>query len=102
MAASGFDLHGSGSPSSGDGSDGDVYMDLDNGDTYLKATGAWTLIGSIQGETGATGADGDDATLSAVTTLATDGNGTASGTYVDTELQAALDKIDEIITALTV
>lgn len=37
-----------GSPSAGLGSDGDVYIDADNGDIYQKITGSW----SLQGEPG--------------------------------------------------
>lgn len=37
---------GNGAPSAGLGSDGDVYIDADNGDIYLKVTGSWVLQGS--------------------------------------------------------
>jgi hypothetical protein len=39
-------LTGSGAPGAGLGSDGDVYIDGDNGDIYEKVAGSWNLIGS--------------------------------------------------------
>lgn len=35
-----------GSPSGGLGNDGDVYIDADQGDIYLKITGSWSLQGT--------------------------------------------------------
>lgn len=43
------DYAGSGVPDSGLGSDGETYIDLDNGDTYKKDSGSWVHIGSVQG-----------------------------------------------------
>lgn len=40
---------GSGVPSSGLGSDGESYLNGDNGDIYLKASGAWGFLGTIRG-----------------------------------------------------
>ena len=39
-------LTGNGAPGAGLGSDGDVYIDADQGDIYLKITGSWSLQGS--------------------------------------------------------
>ena len=36
-------LDGSGVPSNGLGNDGDYYLNNDNGDTYEKASGTWSL-----------------------------------------------------------
>ena len=50
---------GTGAPSSGLGSDDDLYLDLAAPYTlYKKVTGAWVSQGSLQGPTGATGATG--------------------------------------------
>lgn len=38
---------GSGAPSAGLGSDGDQYIDTDDGDIYTKVAGTWTLQGNI-------------------------------------------------------
>ena len=53
-------LTGSGTPGSGTGSDGDFYLNTDNGDYYTKASGAWTLQGNLTGPAGSDGADGAD------------------------------------------
>jgi hypothetical protein len=37
---------GNGAPGAGLGSDGDIYIDADNGDIYEKAVGSWSLLGS--------------------------------------------------------
>lgn len=50
------DFSGSGVPSDGLGVDGQTYIDIDNGDTYLKAAGTWgSPTGSIKGDTGGKG-----------------------------------------------
>jgi hypothetical protein len=49
---------GSGAPSNGLGINGDFYLDGDNGDVYLKATGTYSIVANIKGPTGATGATG--------------------------------------------
>lgn len=71
-------LNGSGVPSSGTGSDGDYYLDNDNGDYYSKEAGSWSLLGNltgpqgpqgiqgVQGLTGADGADGADGIFSEI------------------------------------
>lgn len=52
-------LQGAGAPANNLGSVGDSYLNISNGDVYLK-TGAstWTYTGSLLGATGATGATG--------------------------------------------
>jgi len=42
-------LQGSGVPSSGLGENGDSYLDIGNGDVYLKTAGAWAVTGNING-----------------------------------------------------
>jgi hypothetical protein len=37
------------------GANGDYYLDVDSGDVYQKASGAWSLIGNIRGPVGPTG-----------------------------------------------
>lgn len=49
---------GAGAPSSGLGIDGDYYLNDSNGDVYLKAAGAYSVVANIKGATGATGAAG--------------------------------------------
>lgn len=53
-------LSGSGVPEASLGSDGDTYLDIDTGDIYKKADGAWSKTGNIKGDTGATGQTGAD------------------------------------------
>ena len=40
-------LVGSGAPGAGLGSDGDQYIDADNGDIYTKVAGSWNLQGNM-------------------------------------------------------
>ena len=54
-------LTGTGAPGAGLGSDGDVYIDGDNGDIYEKVTGTWNLIGSPNGVAQTTRTDTDGA-----------------------------------------
>ena len=49
---------GSGAPSGGLGVDGDYYLRQSDGDVYLKAAGAWTVVMNLKGPTGATGTTG--------------------------------------------
>jgi Pectate lyase superfamily protein/Collagen triple helix repeat (20 copies)/Bacteriophage Mu Gp45 spike protein len=50
---------GSGVPSSGLGNDGDSYLNVANGDVYLKVAGLWgSPIGNLRGPVGADGAPG--------------------------------------------
>ena len=42
-------ISGNGVPAGGTGSDNDHYIDLDNGDLYLKTTGVWSVVGNIEG-----------------------------------------------------
>lgn len=51
-------LTGNGAPNNANGNDGDLYLDLDNYDFYMKASGAWSKEGNFKGANGANGADG--------------------------------------------
>lgn len=52
-------LAGSGAPEDANGADGDLYLDTNNGDYYVKASGAWgDMVGNLKGANGADGADG--------------------------------------------
>jgi hypothetical protein len=51
-------LSGSGVPSSGLGSNGDLYFRTATGDTYFKSGGSWSLALNLVGPQGATGATG--------------------------------------------
>lgn len=49
---------GSGAPSSGLGSNGDMYLDTAAGNVYQRASGSWSLIANFIGPAGPTGATG--------------------------------------------
>lgn len=51
-------LTGNGAPNNANGNDGDLYLDLDNYDLYIKASGAWSKEGNFKGANGADGATG--------------------------------------------
>ena len=51
-------LTGNGAPNNANGNDGDLYLDLDNYDFYMKASGVWSKEGNFKGANGANGADG--------------------------------------------
>ena len=51
-------LTGNGAPNNANGNDGDLYLDLDNYDFYMKASGAWSKEGNFKGANGANGVDG--------------------------------------------
>lgn len=51
-------LTGAGAPSSGTGSNGDMYLNTTNADVYKKVSGAWVFQTNIKGATGVTGATG--------------------------------------------
>lgn len=51
-----------GAPSNGLGQNGDLYLDLDNGDVYLKQTGTYSIACNIFGTDGTNGTDGTDGT----------------------------------------
>lgn len=51
-------LTGNGAPNNANGNDGDLYLDLDNYDFYMKASGAWSKEGNFKGANGADGATG--------------------------------------------
>lgn len=46
---------GAGVPSNFIGSDNDLYLDTDTGDIYQKQSGAWVLVGNIEGPAGPAG-----------------------------------------------
>ena len=49
---------GSGAPSGGTGTNGDMYLNVDTGETYRKASDLWVLQGSIKGHVGDRGPAG--------------------------------------------
>lgn len=51
-------LDGAGAPAGGLGANGDHYLNVTNGDVYLKTAGVWAVVGNIKGPAGAAGADG--------------------------------------------
>ena len=51
-------LSGLGVPASSLGSNGDYYLNIASDDLYNKASGTWTILTNIKGETGETGATG--------------------------------------------
>ncbi len=63
---------GSGVPSGVLGNDGDKYVDEDNGDFYSKASGSWSIVGSLKGATGDTGATGPVGVYNTTTVVSTD------------------------------
>lgn len=52
-------IHGNGTPNESIGSEGDIYLDIDNGDVYRK-DGSWKKVTNIHGENGANGENGKD------------------------------------------
>ena len=48
---------GSGAPSGATGINGDYYLNVANGDVYLKATGSWSIVGNIKGPAGSGSGD---------------------------------------------
>ena len=50
---------GRGVPQSSLGRDGDVYIDFDSLDFYLRASGFWTLVGNLKGIQGEQGVQGE-------------------------------------------
>lgn len=51
---------GTGVPSGTLGVDNDYYINTSTGDIYNKVSGTWVLIANLKGDTGATGAAGND------------------------------------------
>lgn len=49
---------GSSAPAGSVGEDGDLYVNTDTGEVYVKVDGAWTDVGSIQGPEGPAGPQG--------------------------------------------
>ena len=50
--------HGSGAPSNSLGVDGDFYVDTVTDFYYQRASGVYTQVGALKGDTGAAGATG--------------------------------------------
>lgn len=77
--------NGSGAPSSGQGANGDYYLNTANGDVYVKSSGSWVYSTNIKGATGSTGATGA-AGASGVVPIATAGAtvNAQTGTYSPT------------------
>ncbi len=48
---------GSGAPSGATGINGDYYLNVANGDVYLKAAGSWSVVGNIKGPAGSGSGD---------------------------------------------
>ncbi|MBI1246171.1 MAG: hypothetical protein GC202_14310, partial [Alphaproteobacteria bacterium] len=79
-------LSGSGVPGAGLGVDGDTYINVTNGDTYLKSGGSWgTASGNIKGPQG----DGATITVGTVTTGAAGSSASVSNS--GTATAAVLD-----------
>lgn len=77
-------LNGTGAPSNGLGTDGDFYLDTDALNLYLKASGAWTLKGSLAAglQFAVAQADGDESTKTVsirTVTVSADGSSVYSG-----------------------
>jgi hypothetical protein len=45
--------NGSGAPSAGLGANGDYYLNNDTDDVYFKASGSWSIVANLKGDTGA-------------------------------------------------
>jgi hypothetical protein len=81
-------LSGSGAPSSGLGNDGDTYIDLATGDTYLNTAGTWAATGNnLMGPAGANGTNGTNGTNGAAflsgSGAPSSGLGNSGDTYID-------------------
>lgn len=77
-------LNGTGAPSNDLGTDGDFYLDTDALNLYLKASGAWTLKGSLAAgvQFAVAQADGDESTKTVsirTVTVSADGSSVYSG-----------------------
>lgn len=78
-----FDFRGAGVPSNGLGVDGQTYLDIANGDTYLKAAGTWGApVGSV-------GVDLDSPAFLGEPTAPTAAPGTDTGQLATTGFVAA-------------
>lgn len=58
VASGGNLAYGNGSPSAGNGKDGDVYLDLTDFKIHTKGSGSWGAGSAFKGATGSTGASG--------------------------------------------
>ena len=77
-------LNGTGAPSNNLGTDGDFYLDTNALNLYLKASGAWTLKGSLAAglQFAVAQADGDESTKTVsirTVTVSADGSSVYSG-----------------------
>ena len=72
-------LTGNGAPNNTNGNDGDLYLDTDSYDFYIKADGAWTKKGNLKGANGKDGKDGTDGTNGKDGTDGTNGADGATG-----------------------
>lgn len=77
-------LNGTGAPSNELGTDGDFYLDTNALNLYLKASGAWTLKGSLAAglQFAVAQADGDESTKTVsirTVTVSADGSSVYSG-----------------------
>jgi hypothetical protein len=74
--ASIFTKSGVGAPSNADGNNGDIYVNLINGDIYSKSGDTWTIATGGTGPAGGSGAAGSGSPEGVVTAA-------AGTTYVD-------------------
>ena len=51
-------LVGEGKPAAEKGNEGDLYLDVDSGDVYLKSAEGWSIIANLQGPEGPQGSEG--------------------------------------------
>lgn len=76
---------GPGAPSAGLGTVSDSYINATNGDTYSKASGAWTINGNIKGIAGGNGTNGTNgANIFAGAGTPSSGLGTVADSYLNT------------------
>ena len=101
--ADGTSVHtGNGAPSAGLGSDGDVYIDADNGDIYEKIGGSWSLQGNMSEVPLTTRSDTIDPTVFPEVTYRGDalpGTATSSATWRVTRMTMQSDGDTEVLYA---
>lgn len=93
---------GSGAPGAGLGVDGDIYIDVDNGDIYSKVMGSWNLEGNIQAVATTTRTDTIDPTVFPEVTYRGDavpGTATSASAWRVTRLTMQSDGDTEILYA---
>lgn len=91
-------LAGEGVPAAGLGADGDLYLNLLNGDVYAKAAGNWATTGQNlkgpqgpAGNDGADGADGSDANVTQVNVEAALGGRNVASGFAGLDTNGLLD-----------